>query len=63
MSYVLKAKSKSEGDVYYMNIIMITEDLDCAEHFKTKEEAEAKKNYFACMFHYEQPEITVEEIK
>lgn len=62
MSYILKAETSKET-VYYMNIICITEQIDCAEHFPTYEDAEDKKGYFSCMFHYEQPKITIEKVK
>ena len=59
--YVLKAQTKKET-VYYMNVICITEQIDCAEKFPTYEDAEDKKGYFANMFHYETPIITIEKI-
>lgn len=61
--YVLAADTKSEGTCYYMNIIMMTGDLECAEMFNTKEEAEAKKEYFKNFFHYETVEPKVIEVQ
>lgn len=59
--YVLKALTK-EGPTYYMDIIMITDDIECAEVFPTKEEAESKVEHFKRMFFYEEPTIEIEEI-
>lgn len=60
--YVLKAQTEKET-LYYMNIICITEQVDCAEQFATLEEAEKHKDYFAFMFHHTTPVITVEKIE
>lgn len=59
--YVLKANTK-EGPVYFMNIICITEQKECAEVFPNREEAEDKMGHFKAMFHYEEPVITIEEV-
>ena len=59
--YVLKANTK-EGPVYFMNIICITEQKECAEVFPNREEAEDKMGHFKAMFHYEEPKITIEEV-
>lgn len=60
--YVLKAESKSMGTVYFMNVICISEDKECAEVFPNREEAEDKMGHFKAMFHYEEPVITIEEV-
>ena len=59
--YVLKADTQ-EGVVYYMNVIMITEQKECAEVFPNKEEAKGRSEYFKAMFHYDEPKITIEEV-
>ena len=59
--YVLKANTK-EGPIYYMNVICITEQKECAEVFPNIEEAEDKMGHFKCMFHYEEPTIEIEEV-
>ena len=59
--YLLKAYTK-EAPVYYMNIMCITEQKECAEVFPTEEDAKAKIEYFRCMFHYEEPTIEIERI-
>lgn len=59
--YVLKANT-NEGPAYYMNVICMTEEKECAEVFPTKEAAEAKAEYFKNFFHYESPKIEVEEV-
>lgn len=61
MGYVLKAETEKET-VYYMNIICVTSQIDCAEVFKTKEDAEKEISYFEKMFHYENPKIEVIEV-
>lgn len=58
--FVIKALTK-EGPMYYMNIICMTEQKECAEVFSTKEDAEAKVEYFKNFFHYEEPEVIIEE--
>ena len=58
MGYVLKAETEKET-LYYMNIICVTGQIDCAEVFPTKEQAEKEASYFAKMFHYETPKIEV----
>jgi hypothetical protein len=58
---VLRANTK-EGPVYFMNIICITEQKECAEVFPNREEAEDKMGYFKRMFHYEEPTVEVEEV-
>lgn len=60
--YILKAESKSMGTVYYMNVICITEEKECAEVFPNREEAEDNMGHFKAMFHYEEPKITIEEV-
>lgn len=62
MSYVLKANTK-EGIVYYMNCIMITEQVECAEHFPSYEDAEDCRGHFSRMFHYESPTIMIEKVE
>lgn len=59
--YVLKANTK-EGPIYYMNVICITEQKECAEVFPNREEAEDKMGHFKAMFHYEEPTIEIEEV-
>jgi len=56
--YVLKANTK-EGVVFYMNIICITEQIECAETFETEEDAKKEMQHFKNLFHYEdiEPEI------
>lgn len=61
MAYVLKAQTSKET-LYYMNVICVTGQIDCAELFPTYEDAEDQKGYFSRMFHYEQPKITIEQI-
>ena len=60
--YILKTNSKSEGVCYYMNIICITGDKECAEVFPTREAAEATAGYFKQMFHYEDVTVEIEEV-
>ena len=57
--FVLKAKTKDGGVVYYMNIICITEDVECAEQYDTVEQAQQDVQHFKDMFRYEeiQPEV------
>ena len=59
--YVLRADTKS-GPTYYMNMICITDQKECAEVFPNKEEAEDKMGHFKAMFHYEEPTIVIEEV-
>ena len=59
--YVLKANTKKEP-VYYMNVIMVTEQKECAEVFSSREEAESKAEHFKRMFFYEEPTIEIEEV-
>lgn len=59
--YVLKANAYG-GVVYYMNIICVTSQKECAEVFPTKKDAEARKQHFGLMFHYEEPVIEIEEV-
>ena len=59
--YVLKANTE-EGPTYYMNVIMITDDKECAEVFPNREEAEDKMGHFKRMFFYEEPVIEIEEV-
>lgn len=60
--YILKAESKRMGTVYYMNVICLTEQKECAEVFSNREEAEDNMRHFKAMFHYEEPKITIEEV-
>jgi hypothetical protein len=60
--YILRADTKGMGTVYYMNVIMITEDKECAEVFPNREEAEDKMGHFKRMFFYEEPVIEIEEV-
>lgn len=61
--YVLKANSKGMGTIYYMNVIMVTEDKECAEVFPNREEAEDNIHRFRCLFHYEENvPIEIEEV-
>ena len=59
--YILKADTKN-GIVYYMNVICLTEQKECAEVFPNYEEAEDNMGHFKAMFHYEEPKITIEEV-
>lgn len=59
--YVLKANTK-HGTTYYMNVMMITDDKECAEVFPNREEAEDKMGHFKRMFFYEEPTIEIEEV-
>jgi hypothetical protein len=45
-----------------MNVIMITDDKECAEVFPNREEAEDKMGHFKRMFFYEEPVIEIEEV-
>jgi len=56
--YVLKANTK-QGEVFYMNIICITEQIESAETFETIEDAKKEIQHFKNLFHYEdiEPEI------
>ena len=49
--FVLKAKTKDGDVVYYMNIICITEDIECAEQYDTVEQAQQDVQHFKDMFH------------
>ena len=60
--YILSADTKGMGTVYYMNVIMITEDKECAEVFNTREEAEENIHRFKCLFYYEDAHIEIEEV-
>ena len=60
--YVIKADTKGMGTVYYMNVICITEQKECAEVFPTREDAEARVHHFRCLFHYEDAHIEIEEV-
>lgn len=59
--YILKANTK-EGPTYYMNVIMVTDNKECAEVFPNREEAEDKMGHFKRMFFYEEPVIEIEEV-
>ncbi len=59
--YVLKANTK-EGPTYYMNVIMVTGNKECAEVFPNREDAEDKMGHFKRMFFYEEPVIEIEEV-
>ena len=61
MSYVLKAEYKGET-LYYMNVIMVTEQIDCAETYETKEQAEKDLQHFRNLFFYGEPKIEIVEL-
>ena len=52
--YVLKANYKGEI-LYYMNVICVTEQIECAEEFETISDAEKNIEHFKKMFFYEEP--------
>lgn len=60
--YVLRAFTKSGSPVYFMNVIMITDDKESAEKFDTIEAATKEIQHFKNLFHYEEitPEIVTE---
>lgn len=57
--FVLKAKTKDGDVVYYVNIICITENIECAKQYDTVEQAQQDVQHFKNMFRYEeiQPEV------
>lgn len=60
MSYILKADT-SEGTMYYMNIICVSEQVENAEQFESREQAEEQAEHFKNMFHYEEITPVIEE--
>lgn len=62
MSWKVFANTKKGEKLYYMNVIMVTEDNECAEVFPTRASAEKAAQHFKQMFHYETITPQFEEV-
>lgn len=57
--YLLKAETKNMGTLYYMNVICVTEQPECAMFYRTEDAAKKDIQYFKNLVRDDSVEIQI----